>query len=181
MIFLMAALSEAERDFLTLLYTQYRIPMWCYAFKITGCRSSADDTVQSAFVQLLDKADLLESLEKQQIDAYITITVRRLAVLQNDKDRKVTLVGAEELEAVPDDGAAHQITNTLDKQVIRSALECLSIDNRDLITLRYLYDHSFDDIGCFFGITANAARVRLHRALKQLKSHMLEGNHAGQK
>ena len=52
-------------------------------------------------------------------------------------------------------------------------LNKLSDDDRYLIVLRYGEDLSFEDISMMTGIPAGTIRVKIHRALKQIKRQLL--------
>lgn len=51
---------------------------------------------------------------------------------------------------------------------VRLAMELLSDDDREILVLRLWKDRSFVEIGEQLGLSANAARMRHHRALRRL-------------
>ena len=167
-----AAVTDAQRDFLALLYEEYRIPMWRYAHAITGSPETADDVVQTAFVALLDKIELLESLHLRQRDAYIAVTVRHLAVKCNQMPESLT-VDDQELST----GDDHVYGQALDRDQIGRAARQLPERYQAVILLRYGLDQTHEQIGAVLGITPGNVRVRLHRALQQLRKLLREDDH----
>ncbi len=61
------------------------------------------------------------------------------------------------------------------RDLVRGALDRLMDQDREIIRLAYFDQASTEEIAAVFGCSANAAYVRLHRALKRLKA-VLEEN-----
>ena len=56
-------------------------------------------------------------------------------------------------------------------EAVRSALEALSEDDRDIVLMHAWDGLSSAQIGTILGITTNAAAVRLSRAQERFRSH----------
>lgn len=156
--------------------------MWKYARTITGDDYAADDVVQSAFIQLMGKTDVLDSLNCYQLDAYVSITIKHLALKHIAQKQRTLPVEAEELETMLEEENPVDTANLITNRVaIQSAMEKLSHQSFNIIILRYQFDQTYEQIGNQLDMKPGTARVTVHRALKQLKEHLREVGHGAQK
>jgi len=81
------------------------------------------------------------------------------------REQKVALPEGYELDSDQDDviGAFHKLTG---------AVESLSQSHRNIIALRFYKSYTFQQIAVQLGVSESHARVKLHRALKQLREAM---------
>ena len=63
--------------------------------------------------------------------------------------------------------------NETDKNHLDKALKMISTDNRELIILSKYTGLSYSKIAEIFGCTVGAIKVRIYRAVKELKSQYL--------
>ena len=54
----------------------------------------------------------------------------------------------------------------------RKALAALPSDRRTLLLMHHVWGFTFDEIGGVLGIRAGTAKVRAHRALKEVRAHL---------
>lgn len=86
--------------------------------------------------------------------------------------RRRAIPRPEPLEAhddLDDDRATGEGARALDRIDVGKALQVLTPDERQLITLRYVYGCSHPQIAATLRIPEATARVRLHRARKRLR------------
>lgn len=76
----------------------------------------------------------------------------------------------ETMDVADDDADAHALILLKDEaRATMKLIEKLPEDDRELLTLRYTEELSFNEISKITGKNAIAARVKIHRALKKLK------------
>lgn len=155
-------------------------------------RLDPSDVVQEACVEAVQR--LPEYLDDPAVPFYVWlrfITAQRLAILyrrhlgakQRDAGRDVPwpVVGsAASAEALADHFAASQ-TSPSDaaargelRERLRSALEAMAPDDREILALRHFEQLSNEDAAAVLGLSLSAASHRYGRALLRMKSVLTE-------
>ncbi len=67
---------------------------------------------------------------------------------------------------------ASERQNVIDWPVVYGAILKLKRQDQTIVTLRYFENMSFADIGGILDIKETTARVKLHRAIKELRKHL---------
>lgn len=165
---LLFILEDGARSLFEKLYHKCRAAMWYRAFELTGNQTQADDAVQSAFANLLGKADLLSTLTDRQLKAYVMVTVKHCALRISQREKR--LVSLDEIpepaeQTTPEDMALH-IWEQLE---VRQAVANLPEIDRDLLFLRYDIGLDYESIRRQTGLTNGAARTRVSRAIAALR------------
>lgn len=124
----------------------------------------AQEVVQNAFSTLARKADSVEP--PQTVAGWLYNTTRHFAMHavrteQRRREREQTAVAMQALEQNADPG---RITEHLE-----AAMECLDSSDRDPLVLRFLENRSLREVGAQLGISEDAARMRVNRALERLR------------
>ncbi len=154
------------------LYREYKAPLWRYAYKILHDEHLADDVVQSVFTKAIEKIDLISSLDCNKTKAYFVIMVRNLSytIFRQQKSRPQTVL--HELEDfLPDlqDTPEEYLLRQCEYDELKQHLSELHDSYRDVLTMKFLYNMSDEEIAGVMGIKAASVRVVIHRALKALK------------
>lgn len=120
---------------------------------------------------------LLKALEGPRrsgrvLRAWLAAVTRNMA--KNELRGKMRRRAREEKVARPegDDSDAEQLAILLSHRAISDAVESLAPQSRQIIVLRYYNEYSFRMIAAHLSMEESAARVRLHRALKELRGHL---------
>lgn len=125
------------------------------AYAILRNRDDAEDAVQEAAARAWQK--------RARFRAGAALRPWFMAIVANEcrmalrRNRRVV---PAPVESVDDSGEA---------SALRSALGSLDANSRLVLVLRYYLDLPFDEVGRMLGISAGAARVRVHRALARLR------------
>lgn len=169
--------TAAEAEWLTQLYEEYSRPMWKYAYKILQDPQLADDVVQSTFQKIIEKIDVLRALDCNKRKAYIVIMVRNLAYTLC-RQRKRT--GCAELDplleclADTEETPEETVVRFCDYETVQKARDSLHPAYRDLLTMKYVYQYSDEEIARILDIKPASVRVVQHRALKALRKRLEE-------
>ena len=80
--------------------------------------------------------------------------------------------GVDEALEVPtrDDDPAQQFERQVDTRQLERALQQLGDEPRDLLVLARYHELPYDRIAAVLGIEVGAVKVRVHRAIKQLRA-----------
>ena len=150
---------------------------------IVGNESVADDVVQTSFLHLLGKTELLQDIGRQKnspksLKAYLFITVSNTAKNHMKGDR---ISYRDDLPDIPDNriSAEDYLILKEEWQEIRNAVLLLPDRYKDAVLLRYEYHYSYSEISLLMGISVNNVGFILHRAKSQLKKTLMDkdGSH----
>ena len=153
-------------------------------------KGGASDLVQETFLEAHRAFDRFEGTSEGELRAWLRQLLRhratklrtRYRTTQKRRLARETALTAASLpagwkEAVPSPSdllMAHE-----QAQRLRQALERLSDDHRGVITLRYLEQCSFEEIGRRMQRTANAARLLWLRAIERIKYELRDADDPG--
>ena len=126
------------------------------AYGMLRQRDDAEDAVQEAAAQAWRRRRTFRAgAEMRPWFLAIVANQCRMAMRRN---RRVT---AAQIAPPPQDSD--------DAAALRRALGRIDMNSRLVLVLRFYLDLPFDEIGRTLGISAGAARVRVHRALRRLR------------
>jgi RNA polymerase sigma-70 factor (ECF subfamily) len=131
---------------------------------ITGDRFEAEDVAQEAMTRVLERWDRVRAMDSPSGYLFRTALnvqrnrVRRIAV----RARRIFAEGPAD-----DHGSA-----VADREDVRQALAELPSGLREALVLVDWLDLDTDEAGAVLGLTANAVRVRLHRARNALRERL---------
>lgn len=178
---LAARAREGDRDAFTELVARTYTDTYTLAYRITGSDADASDVVQDAYVRAF------KSISKFRGDAKFTTWLFRITANCASTHMSRRLRNRHELleddHVVLDTVVAHDPQSSIENDVLHGrlvdALESLPKSMREVVVLRDVYDLTHDAIAGELGISVTAAKVRLHRARKKLRS-MVSESEAGE-
>jgi RNA polymerase sigma factor (sigma-70 family) len=165
---LMLALRDGELAAFDALFRRHYETVRGLCTRVTGAASVGDDLAQETFLRVLRHRATFRG------DARFTTWVYRIA-------RNVCLeqIGRQARERrLAERWSADAPTSTTpdlsdETELLDSALQSLTPDQREVLVLCRFHDLPFSEIGAILGCTAGAARVRAHRALTALRDSYL--------
>lgn len=135
--------------------------------KLGGNRAAAQDVTQEVFTLLARKAPRLESVV---LGGWLyRQTCRRAAnhVRTESRRKQRETLAMESLATSTSPAVAESLAGELD-----DALLALSEKDRDALVLRFFEGKEFKRVGCELGLTEDAARKRVTRALERLAGNL---------
>lgn len=186
--FLSITEEEDEKKFILNLYQQYYPLMKHRAYSIVKDYGIVDDLIQEAFVKLIPKIPLLQSLTTYKLTSYIVYTMKHVCL---DYIRKETRRAQHAFYGERDD-VADQIPDLQaateenymqfeEFEVLEQALLQLSERDRNLLFFKYNMELSDKEIERLLGIPAQHVRQYIararRRALNTLNTLSEGGNH----
>lgn len=167
-------IHRGNRDAMADLVAAYKDRLFTYAFHMLGGSDDALDITQEAFVKayitLTGKYDA-ERCMTLEIRPWLYRIVRNLTLnrLRSRKRKDAALAGMK--ENVP-----AQVFNTENdragSRAIRTALDKLGRESRELIILRFIEQYTYAEIATVTGSSESALRGKVYRALRKLRSIM---------
>ena len=157
---------------LATLFERHHTRVYGYCLRMTGNRSSAEDLVQDVFMKMLkykttfkDDSDLVPWMFGIARNSCLAHLKRRA------NDRAPDTIVVEEVAADETQDEPHDERQS---ELVRQALLRLPAERREVLVLsRYEYK-SYDEIARVLDCSVGAVKVRVHRAMKQLREIYLD-------
>ncbi len=166
----MLAVRAGELDALGELFERHHGPLFGFLLKLTGDRAGAEDLVQIVFQRMLKYRHTYR--DEGSFTAWMYHLARRCAA---DHFRKASTaphaIDPTKLHEHTDDAphAAHEATARDDRALLHVALARLDRDDREVLLLSRFQELSFAEISGILECSVGAAKVRAHRALRELR------------
>ena len=132
-------------------------------FSYTKSSYDAEDCISEATLKAFDKLHQLRNEEKFYC-WFISILIN---VCRKDIKNKITASSDEEVNQIKDMFSYQSVD---DKIIVEELLSKLRIDERDILTLRYLKDYSIKDIALIMDMPLSTIKTKIYRSLNFLKS-----------
>jgi RNA polymerase sigma-70 factor (ECF subfamily) len=173
---LLARAQAYDADALTELYRRHADGLFRYIYFRIRDRAAAEDLVGDVFVKAIEdlpgyreigrpfEAWLYAIARARVIDYYRRQSVRRTAVLN------------EHLLAAPEEQPDQQLIERDDAQRARAALDHLTEEQQQVVSLRFYVGRSLAEVAALMGKTEGSVKSLQHRALASLR-RMLEHEH----
>jgi RNA polymerase sigma-70 factor (ECF subfamily) len=158
-------------DFSTL-YEKYADDVLRFALYLSGSRAEAEDITSETFVRAWVARD---GIRQGTAKAYLLQIARNLYRMERRASRRpIDLEDEPNSEANPEEVA----TSRGELRFVLDAMQRLPESDRAAVVLRAADGLSYDQIGLLLGISAVAARVKVHRARLLLNDLLSRGRTA---
>ena len=163
---LVAQAARGDADALGGLYSRYAKQLLAIAYRLLQRREEAEDVVHDVFVGLPEALRRYE--ERGSLGAWLRTITARVALMRLREQSARPLVGLDETRLPAG-------TRTPDASLtIEQALRALSPNLRAVLVLKEIEGFTHAEIAAMLDISVGASEVRLHRALKLLRTMLLE-------
>ena len=158
------------------LFDKYYDKIYAYAYRRVGARATAEDIAACTFEDALRGIQRLR-WDGKPIAAWLyRIASRRVA----DHYRRAKANPTADIENLNLEAASSPADNAEQSETqsaVRAALARLEPRDREIIQFVYFDELETVEIAAMLNCTANSIYVRLHRALKRLKTLLEEDRH----
>lgn len=163
---------QGDEDALTEIVSLYRPGLQNYIFSIVNNMAVAEDLTEETFVKLLIRRPKNKNTASFKTWLY---TIGRNTALdwlrKNPKGRDIPIelalnIAAEEEEFL------HRYIKDEEKRAVHDALESISPDYRNVLTLFYFEEFTVEEISKIIRKSKKNTSVLLHRARKSLKNQL---------
>ena len=164
----MTAVRSGDLAQLGVLFERYHLPLFDFLARMTGDRTAAEDLVQDIFMRILkyratfrDGGSFETWLYRIARNARADYFRRRSVVEPLDEE------AFEQPAATP--GPARRLEADRERARLKRALMLLREDKRELLILARYQDMKYEQIAEILGIDVGAVKVRVHRAVRELR------------
>lgn len=167
-------LRRGDKEALSELYEEYRIPIFRTALAITRDPHAAEDILQECFVRLFTHADRL------QTDRPVGPWLYRVAVnlscdwIQNRRRWMGLLEGIERWLQVFHPMPEREVEERELQERVREAIRTLPLPQQVVVVLYYLEGLSLKEIADILEVPEGTVKSRLHYGREALKEYLVE-------
>ena len=152
---------------LGLLFERYQTPLFNFYLRMTGDRASSEDLVQDVFLRILRYRHTY-----QDGTAFCTwmYQIARNARFDHFRKRRaeVALDGTDEIGS-PAPSAADDLESKQEAALVHRALARLPHEKREVLVLSRFQNMKYDEIARILDCEVGAVKVRVYRALRDLR------------
>lgn len=160
------------------LVDKYRREAYCHALALMGNREDAADACQESFRRAFAAIPKLAHMDQFYPWFYrilrnccLNMLNRRKTVLQYARDNSSRVQGA-----TASDNPASILAKEEEASAVRRALDGLSAENREILSLKYIMGKSYEDIAQCLNIPRGTVMSRLFYARKAFRDKYLQCN-----
>jgi RNA polymerase sigma-70 factor (ECF subfamily) len=164
--------QQGDREALEELYLMHFDRIYSYLQMSVGNRHDAEDLTNQTFVKMLESIDRFE-WRKAPISAWLFRIAHNLAM---DHFRSRKRWQPEEDPPEPEGSevrsAEEEALHAIGRQSMLEMIEGLSIDQQQVLTLKFVFNFSNADVATVLGKTEGAIKSLQHRALASLQRQL---------
>jgi RNA polymerase sigma factor (sigma-70 family) len=172
---LMLKVKNGDIDKMGLLYERYHRQLYRFIFNMTRQKELSEDMVQNIFLRMLKYPDSFMGFGEFKTWMY---HIARNTVYDHFRKVKRTPVHSDVKNYEEKIESGQAADSGLEKEhelkTLESAMEKLSDENRELLILCRFQELKYNEVARILNTTEGAIKVRVHRALNQLKSNYLK-------
>jgi RNA polymerase sigma factor (sigma-70 family) len=175
----MLQVRDGEVQMLGVLFDRYQSPLFNFYSKMTQDRTVSEDLVQEVFLRILRYRHTYRP--GTSFRGWMYQIARNTRIDQVRKVRPESPLTTEPL-ATTLGGVSDDAERQQEAQLLQRALMQLPEDKREILVLSRFQELKYDEIARLLGCETGAVKVRVHRALQQLREVYLglENNPAAQ-
>ena len=166
---LMMKVREGDLDKMGLLFERYKRPLYGFFYGLNKEHELSEDLVQNTFLRILKyrhlfrgdgdfRAWMFHIARNVNIDHHRKHRIKATEALENWQER----VGHHENQSV-------EMQQNEEHRMLSMAMDRLPADKREVLLLSKFEERKYSEIGEVLGCTEGAVKVKVFRALQELK------------
>ena len=163
--------EQGDLEAFARLYDRYATPVYRFLVRLLRDSAAAEDVTQHAFLRVHEGRHSFD--ERRSFRTWIFTIARRLAA--NWMERHGSS-GGEDLDeelADPLPSPDRRAVARDEARAVERALRTLATEDAEVLLLSRYEDLSYEEIGGVVGCSPDAAKMRVHRALKRLAERIV--------
>lgn len=166
---LMTRVREGDLDKLGLLFERYKRPLYGFFYGLNRDQELSEDLVQNTFLRILKYRHLFRG--DGDFKTWMFHIARNVSHDQYRKNKIKVKEGIENWEERlgHDEHRANEMLAADEHQMLEMAMERLPADKREVLLLSKYQEKKYKEIGELLGCSEGAVKVKVFRALQELK------------
>jgi RNA polymerase sigma-70 factor (ECF subfamily) len=166
---LMLKVRDGDLDKMSLLFERYKKPLFGFFYHMNKDAALSEDLVQNVFLRILKYRYLFRG--DGDFRTWMFHIARNVS---HDHFRKSKVTAKDSLEAWQDrlgsdDNRSSGIQREEEMHLLSMAMDRLPEDKREILVLSKFQDKKYKEIGELLGCSEGAVKVKVFRALQELK------------
>jgi RNA polymerase sigma-70 factor (ECF subfamily) len=172
---LMLAVRDGDVDQFGVLFDRYHQRLYEFFYRLGGNAASSEDLVQDVFLRMLKyRHTFRQDSEFRGWMYHIARTVRIDRFRTNRDESPLTEGEAENVRGAGIPALDGHMEEMERAELLQRALLRLPEDKRELLILARFQELKYEQIGSLLGIDVGAVKVRVHRAMSELRAIVQE-------
>lgn len=166
---IVAGIMQGNRQAYALLVDRYKGPVFNLALRMTGSREDANDLAQEIFIRAYQNLHRYDPQKKYFTWLY-TMGINLIRNHLKKKARQITVnTLSEEKQSVFQNSAAGDDPAEDNLAGLERAMIALTVEAREALVLKYQQGMTFEEVAEITGASVSAVKMRVYRALEQLR------------
>ncbi len=166
----MVKVRDGDVDKLGLLFERYKRPLYGFFYGMNRNQEVSEDLVQNTFFRILKYKHLFRG--EGDFRTWMFHIARNVS---HDHYRKDKIKGKDPIEdwqeRLPNlENTSSQMEHVEEHQMLAIAMDRLPADKREILLLSKYQEKKYKEIGDIIGCTEGAVKVKVFRALQELKA-----------
>ncbi|MFD2935914.1 RNA polymerase sigma factor [Spirosoma flavum] len=166
----MLQVKAGNMDTMGLLFERYNRPLFGFLFHMTSQHEASEDMLQTVFYRMLKYRHTFTG--DGEFRSWMYHLARNVLVDHSKQNKRsaqqYNLADvAEKIGGGP--AADERILKQQELETLHNAMARLSTENREVLVLSRFQELKYDEIARVLNTTEGAVKVRVHRAMKELK------------
>lgn len=165
---IMAQVRDGDLDKLGILFERHHARLYTYCLRMTGDPELSRDLVQDVFFRMLKYRHTYR--DGGSFLAWFYRLARNAGVDHfRSTGREVAVEGAGEDAVDPEPAPLEEVSRRQEARLLSRALSALPVDKREVLVMARFGSVGYPEMAEALGTSVGAVRVRVHRALKELR------------
>lgn len=165
---LMHTLQSGDVDKLGVLFERYKNPLFGYFYLRIKDKQASEDLVQNVFYRILKYRNRFRGEGK--FSSWMYRIARNVCTDYVKKNRRYTFEEVPAHQQNDDSTPEEDLLKSEQSDLINQALNLLKEDHKEVIILSRYQGMKYHEIGKVMGCSENTVKIRVFRAMKQLKT-----------
>ena len=166
---LMTAVTNGNLDSMSFLFERYHVRIFNFLYKMSRDRDLSEDLTQDVFFKAIKYRS---SYKGGKFAAWI-FAIARNGLNNHYGKQKVRLINLDEVSYKLDN---RMEDTTEEVEHLNSMLSKLNDNERELIVLNRFQEIRYEELAQITGSSIAAIKVKVHRAIKKLKTHYFQNS-----
>jgi RNA polymerase sigma factor (sigma-70 family) len=172
---LMIQLATGQLDAAAVLFQRYHRALYNFYLHLGFAREVSEDLVQTVFERLIKYRQSYR--EGMNLRSWLYQMARNVGM---DQRKQQMRYGAEDLNAQENKlvwselGIDVQLENREKHQALDRAMQALNAEQREVLLLTKFQQLKYSEVATILGCSEGAVKVKVFRALEQLKAHYIK-------